>query len=123
MAYNQLLLLRELDRLLADRPAITLNEIATRTGVGRHTLATLVRRHRGVSFRDYREILLVSEACRLLAQPALSVKEVAISLGYRHPRDFSRFFRQAKGATPQGYRDSLVGREPSGKGSELVNRV
>lgn len=117
MAYNHLHLLRELDRMLADEPSISLAEIVRQTGVGRHTLANLVRLHRGLSFRGYRERKLIAEACRLLDQAGVSVKEVAITLGYEHPRDFSRFFRRATGKSPQAYRERAnVGEKLSKEG-------
>lgn len=44
--------------------------------------------------------LKMGEAVKMLQRPGVSIKEVALSLGYRHPGDFSRAFRQHHGFAP-----------------------
>ena len=53
----------------------------------------------GVSWRTLRNLVLTDMAEDLLAQD-LSVKEVAIRLGYEDPANFSHFFKRIKGYAP-----------------------
>lgn len=51
--------------------------------------------------------LRVGRACRLLADPRLSVTEVAFAVGYHTPSSFALAFRTAIGVTPTVYRQRL----------------
>lgn len=104
MGYHRQRLYREVEGLLCRRPDLRLNAVAERLGIERHTISRLVKSFTGMSFRDYRRKNLLSIAFELLNRPDLSVKQVAIALGYNHPRDFSRFFRTETGETPTEYR-------------------
>ena len=46
----------------------------------------------------------MKEARRLLADPRLSVLEVALSVGYETPSAFARAFRAAEGLNPADFR-------------------
>lgn len=48
----------------------------------------------------------------LLANPTLSVKEIAAMCGYPDPLHFSRAFRQADGLSPSQYRDAVFAGRP-----------
>jgi AraC-like DNA-binding protein len=54
--------------------------------------------------------LKMGEARKMLQRPGASIKEVALSLGYRHPGDFSRAFRQHHGFPPSGHGVNAAGR-------------
>lgn len=48
--------------------------------------------------------LKVNEACRLLRETALPIKEIALRTGYSSAVAFHAAFRKARGETPSGYR-------------------
>lgn len=48
--------------------------------------------------------LRMDAACRLLKNSAMSVQEIARTVGYEDPHYFSRLFRQKTGVTPLAYR-------------------
>jgi len=52
----------------------------------------------------YQTEMLRQDACRMLAETAMPVKEIAITLGFEDPLYFSRRFRQLTGLTPTEYR-------------------
>ena len=68
------------------------------------TLARMFQRHHGESPAAYFQRLKMARAQELLTGGSLSVKEIAYSLGYRHPNDFSRAFKQFTGRNPTGPR-------------------
>ncbi|HEY8594702.1 MAG TPA: helix-turn-helix domain-containing protein [Devosiaceae bacterium] len=83
----------------ADALAITpahLNRVSRRT-FGRSALSVIERR-------------VVLEAKRYLMFSSLSVKEIAILLGYPDPAYFSRFFSRQAGLPPSGFRDKAQSR-------------
>jgi AraC-like DNA-binding protein len=52
--------------------------------------------------------LLLDEGCALLADPALSIKEITYQLGFKTPSHFVATFRRQFGTTPQDYRHSRI---------------
>jgi len=105
MTYNRRRLLKELDALVSNTPSIRLTEIARSLGIDRHTIENAMRMTRKTSFREYKQKELLSMARQMLEKPDLSVKEVAIRLGYSSAASFSRFIRRATGKSPSRLRD------------------
>jgi AraC-like DNA-binding protein len=58
----------------------------------------------GTSFLALREEARRRDACRLLARPELSIKEIGALLGYREPANFTRAFRAWMGVPPSAWR-------------------
>jgi AraC-like DNA-binding protein len=69
-------------------------------GVSAATVHRLFREELGTSVRHKIAELRCHEAERMLASGDVTVKEVAYRLGYRHPHDFSRAFRNYAGLLP-----------------------
>lgn len=84
--------------------AVDLQEAAVHVGVSAAYLSALFTRTLGRSFTDFLAACRLEEAERLLAQPDLSVKEVALRVGIRNPLYFSRLFRKHTGTSPTQYR-------------------
>lgn len=57
---------------------------------------------------DYLRRLRIEEARRLLADPRLSVKEIAARTGFRDTSHLSKVFRRIDGLSPAHYRDALL---------------
>lgn len=86
---------------LEECPRVLLKDISAKLRVERHTIEGVIREFTGLSFRDYQKRALLAEATKLLCQnPNRSIKEIASTLGYEHPRDFSRFIKRETGKTP-----------------------
>jgi AraC-like DNA-binding protein len=60
----------------------------------------------GTSFRAVTDALKQELAENLLANPALTIADIAYKLGYFEPTSFQRAFRQWTGTTPMEYRKS-----------------
>jgi len=74
------------------------------TGLGRSQLERLARSRLGVSLPAYRDRLLVTEACRVLAEEPLLIKEVAAAFGFVDSAHFCRWIRRKTGHSPQELR-------------------
>jgi AraC-like DNA-binding protein len=91
-------------RQIIDNPTldISINEMASRTGMSRRTFTRLFREHTGVSFIVWRQ-----QACLLASLTRLSngesITRVATDLGYSSPSAFSVVFRRALGESPSRY--------------------
>ena len=80
--------------------------LADYLGISPMTLHRLFREAAGLSTGRAFLDLKMNEAARMLQQPGVSVKEVALTLGYHHPGDFTRAFKKRFGVSPS---DSLPG--------------
>ena len=107
MAYDRRILLEEMDRLFFDNPNLRLKQLSEALGAERHTIEAILREERSLSFTDYRQEKLLNKALLLMSEaPALSVKQIAVTLGY-HPDSFSRFIRKHTAKSPSELRREL----------------
>lgn len=83
---------------------IGVNDIARYVGISRSQLYRAFLQDFGISPHVYLQRYRINEACSLLRAAALSVAEVAGSVGFNDPLYFSRVFRAVKGCTPSQYR-------------------
>jgi AraC-like DNA-binding protein len=79
---------------------VSLPRLARDLGVGYERLRKLFRERTGLAPGEYRIRRRLEQACSMLAQGDLSVKEVASALGYANPFVFSRQFRNVLGIPP-----------------------
>jgi AraC-like DNA-binding protein len=78
----------------------------------------LFRRYTGFSPMDFLRNTRVQKAREFLADPALSVKEIAGLSGFGDPFVFSKSFRRVDGLTPSAYREAILAGHPDAAGSE-----
>ena len=101
MVWSFLGLFDAVDAQLSSDPRYTLDDLSRIFRVKRHDIEKSVREKRGLSFRKYKNRRLL-ETCVtfLIDNPALSIKDTALTLGFRRRRDFSRFMKNSTGKTP-----------------------
>ncbi|MGC5772102.1 AraC family transcriptional regulator [Paenibacillus pabuli] len=92
---------------------ITVADIAEFTGMHRSHLSTRFKQCFGISPRDYLIKLRMERAGEMLQDGALSITEIALSLGYTDLYTFSRAFGTYYGMSPSNYRSSRM--EPPNK--------
>jgi transposase-like protein len=83
MAYDRSAIMREVARLLNDRPGLTATEVAARIGLDRHTLTRVIRLEGGCSFRALKDETIRLNLSRRLqdSRPSRHLKEVASDCG------------------------------------------
>jgi AraC-like DNA-binding protein len=121
-APNEIVLLSDLPSLLRVSQPRTMEDVVTealrtqflvgdlseeavsdRLSMGRRKLQRVLQAE-GTSFRNVRERFLETRARALLAEPNLTIQEIARSLGYSEVNSFRRAFRQWTGLSPNAYR-------------------
>jgi AraC-like DNA-binding protein len=92
----------------------SLDGIASCVGVHRHTVASAIRRTQGLTFRQWRAMLLARRAAEAFrCQPNLSIKEIAAALGFSTPQSFCRFVKRTTGMVPSDLRRQIQSDELS----------
>lgn len=97
---------RDLLRYDMDFAQAGAQEIAKRLGISRRALQRRLHDH-GARLSDLVDEARRDSACAALADPGLTIKEIAERLGFSEASAFHRAFKRWTGLTPQQYRDSL----------------
>lgn len=82
---------------------LSVKDVAARLGVSARTVDRRLA-DEGRAFAELRDAVRLERARALLADPALSVAQVAQQLGYRDAANFSRAFRRQAGMPPTAFR-------------------
>ncbi|MEG1632385.1 MAG: AraC family transcriptional regulator [Hydrogenoanaerobacterium sp.] len=82
---------------------IEISDIAGKVGVSRSHLYRIFIKQLAMSPNEYLAKFRINEACALLRNSALSIGEIANSVGYDDPLYFSRVFKKYKGIAPSHY--------------------
>jgi len=106
MAYTLLRIFDEVDAQLSSDPRCTLHNLSRILREDRHDIEKSVREAKGVTFREFKKSKLL-EICLtfLTGNRDLRIKHIAITLGFRRRRDFSRFIKNSTGRTPTEIRN------------------
>lgn len=86
------------------RETIDIEEVAKEAGMSYSWFRKKFREYTGISPARYILGLRIQEACRLLAESSLSIKEVAWSLNFDDNSYFSAMFLREVGMSPKEYR-------------------
>ena len=95
-------------RLHLKRP-LSLQDMAEVAYMGARQLSRIFMQRTGLPPMAYLRKLRVDRARVLLSTPALSIKQVAMEVGFDDPYHFSRVFHQAEGVSPLEYRRTCGG--------------
>ncbi len=97
------------------RSSVTVKDLADEAQMSASHFNRLFKRYTGYSPADYLRSLRVQRARELLADPGLSIKEVAVLAGFGDPFVFSKTFRRVDGLTPSAYREAILAGRPIGE--------
>ena len=92
------------DNLNQDLPLV---ELAQMTGLSASRFKCLFKQSTGLSPHQYVIQQRVERAKRLLGTTALTIREVALEVGFADQSHLARLFRRIMGSTPKEYRDSV----------------
>lgn len=83
---------------------ITLTDIAAAAAISPGYLSKLFKEYRNQTVMDLLERIRIEEALNLLKQSTLSIKEIALKVGYRDPNYFSKVFKKVTNLPPTAIR-------------------
>src|SRR5690606_35373071 len=91
---------------IRDDPAHTptIHRLAKQCGYSPDQLTRIFKQHTGLSPQEYILQARIERAKTLLTESALSISQIADTLGYTDVYHFSRQFKQKAGVTPSAYR-------------------
>lgn len=92
---------------------VAMSDLAAEAGVHPVHLATIFRRFHQTTVNEFVQKLRVEAACERLLQPAASLSEIALELGFADQSHFSRIFRRQIGMSPRDWRAITWRKEPS----------
>ena len=100
MAYDLHRLFLQVRQNLELTPSASLAQLSKNLGIERHTVEKAVKSATGLTFREFRNGVLLRRAQELLKDECnRTIKEVAFMLGYRSQGSLSRFIRIATGCS------------------------
>jgi excisionase family DNA binding protein len=83
---------------------LSLGIIAKQVGISVCYLSRLFKKNYQIGFRTALRRIRMQKAEDLLKDPKLSIKEVAVAVGYNYASDFDYHFKLHCGLTPKAYR-------------------
>ena len=96
--------IRKVLEALEDDPATSVRELANRVNLSCSRLGHLFKLQMGVALSDFLANERLKKAAELLRQTELSIKEIAVRVGYHHSSSFDRGFQNKFGAPPVDFR-------------------
>jgi AraC-like DNA-binding protein len=86
----------EVDKLLSEDPHLRLCELEKRLGCSHPTIRKAIMKRHAQGYREYRNQKLLDKVMLLLSL-GKQVKEIAWTLGYKWPQNFTRFSKKTFG--------------------------
>lgn len=86
---------------------ISLEQVAKHVHLSPAYLSELFKKETGMSFIDYKTIVRIESAKKLLLTPSMNISEVSVKVGYTDPKYFSKLFKKITGKTIYEYRKEV----------------
>ncbi|MBD2868587.1 helix-turn-helix domain-containing protein [Paenibacillus arenilitoris] len=88
-----------------------LEELASDLFLSPYHLSHVFKACTGISLSDHLTFRRIREACKLLANTSMPVREIAREVGGLSPAYFCQMFKKNKGVTPENYRKAIRSRQ------------
>ncbi|WP_332306827.1 helix-turn-helix domain-containing protein [Thermobacillus composti] len=88
---------------------ISLEAIGRMVGLSPFYISKLFKEQFGINYIDFLTECRIEKAKKLMADPELSMKAIALEVGYRDPNYFSKVFKKMCNISPTEYRKALLG--------------
>ena len=88
------------------RKDIDIRTIAEHTGLSYSHLRKIFKEETGVNITSYVNRIRIDESKSLLSRTGMTIREIALSLGYNNEQSFIRYFKKYENTSPGEYRQS-----------------
>jgi len=88
---------------------ISLEQVARHVHLSPAYLSELFKKQTGMSFIDYKTIVRIENAKKLLMMPSATVSDVSTQVGYTDPKYFSKLFKKITGKTVYEFKKEING--------------
>lgn len=107
------------DAQLYREPALTIGQLARRSGYPEYLVSAVINRRLGANFWDYINRLRIEVATTCLADPGdgRTILDIAYACGFTSKSTFNASFKRQTGETPSSYRRQHAGRPSAIAGS------
>ena len=95
---------------------ISLDMLAQKVNLSPIYISKMFKEKLGINYIDFLTECRIEKAKKLLSDPELSLKEIAIVVGYHEPNYFSKVFKKVCGVSPSEYRKTLYTMQTEVKG-------
>ncbi|MBQ8953057.1 MAG: AraC family transcriptional regulator [Clostridia bacterium] len=96
-----------IDQRLTD-PEFSFSTVSDHFGLSRSQLTAILKEQLGMGFADYVSGQRIERGKQLLRDPAFTVSDVALKVGFTYAHYFIRVFKKREGVTPGQYRERLA---------------
>lgn len=86
---------------------ISIGEIAASINLDRSYLYSIFIKHMNMSPQDFLIRYRMERAAEMMKNPELSIGDIARSVGYEDPLQFSKMFKKTMGASPRQFRSKI----------------
>ena len=86
------------------RERLSLETLENDLHISKFYISHVINERLGEGFNEYLNAIRINEACRLLLESDMSIKEICTEVGFGTVRSFDRAFMQKKGETAREYR-------------------
>ncbi|QZE14802.1 AraC family transcriptional regulator [Halosquirtibacter laminarini] len=86
---------------------LKIHQISEQLGVTSKQLNRVVKHYLGMTAKKYIDQRVLLESRRLLTHSSLSIKEIAYTIGFTDPTNFTKYFKSKFGMNPSDYRNKI----------------
>jgi AraC-like DNA-binding protein len=86
---------------------LRLSDVAAHVGLSRCYLTRYLKQATGIGFDAHVHRARIEEACRFLEQTTLTIKEIAVAVGYEDSSRLGRHFKRLTGMTARSYQRKI----------------
>lgn len=86
---------------------ISLEQVSRHVHLSSAYLSELFKKETGMSFIDYKTIVRIECAKKLICTPLMNISEISTKVGYSDPKYFSKLFKKITGKTIYEYRKGI----------------
>ena len=103
--------------------SVNIGQIAQNIGIDRRYLSSIFKERLNLSPQEFLINFRMNKACELMENRQLSISDIARSVGYEDPLQFSKIFKKMTGKSPTDYRKNVI-QDPGRQviGPEFLNQ-